>query len=137
MPHGNMTGMRRRAVLYNCFAHLDEVARAVAACYAEEVSGLGPEGSLSLAYADVLEWWRRELVAMAGALRRVADKAKRDLGIDVRLYGVEVVVVVVFRRRRKSEEAQAMGSRSSTSFERLPGASPRPAYRRGRCEECL
>ena len=78
-------GTARRAVLYNCFAHLDEVARDLAACYSAEAPDRGAV-ALSVARRDVLVWWRRELAEMAVALRRVSLKAAALLGMDVRVF---------------------------------------------------
>lgn len=47
----------RRAVIYNCFAHLDEVMRALARCYAAAAAPpLAPAAALALARRDVLVW---------------------------------------------------------------------------------
>ena len=113
----------RMAVVYNCFAHLESIARfprpvgscvsvllarydfaitrdilppntpstqalEVMNCYAEEAPDRFPTPAAAhkLALADVVAWWRFELAAMARALRTSADRARDELGIELRSF---------------------------------------------------
>uniref|UniRef100_A0A6S8UCT0 Uncharacterized protein n=1 Tax=Pelagomonas calceolata TaxID=35677 RepID=A0A6S8UCT0_9STRA len=78
----------RMAVVYNCFAHLESIALEVMNCYAEEAPDRFPTRAAAhkLALADVVAWWRFELAAMARALRTSADRARDELGIELRSF---------------------------------------------------
>ena len=45
-----------------------------------------PAAAHKLALADVVAWWRFELAAMARALRTSADRARDELGIELRSF---------------------------------------------------
>ena len=57
-------------------------------CYAEEAPDRFPTPAAAhkLALADVVAWWRFELAAMARALRTSADRARDELGIELRSF---------------------------------------------------
>ena len=49
---------RKRAVVYNSFAHLYEATQRVAICYARTAKFRDADAALRLATVDVLAWWR-------------------------------------------------------------------------------